>query len=138
MTVAFAAGRIDSTAPLKATWSASDVPSGVASYQVQVSIGGRAYKTIYSGTATSVTKFYPLNKKLVFRVRALDTVGNWSAWKTSPVRKLTAYQNSSTKVVYRGDWHRVLQAASSGAGTSSQPASPRTETRHGVAEAEIL
>jgi hypothetical protein len=113
--VAFGTGRIDSTAPLKITWSATDV-SGVATYQVQVSVAGGPFKTIYSGNGTTVTKSYAFRKTLVFRVRAKDNVGNWSGWKTSAKRKIASYQNSSPKVAYKGTWHKVASPASSGEG----------------------
>ncbi len=40
-TVAFGAGRVNESAPLRISWSAVDAGMGVASYDVQVSIGGR-------------------------------------------------------------------------------------------------
>jgi hypothetical protein len=115
-TVAFGSGRVDQTAPLRISWSATDVPSGVASYQVQVSIAGGAFKAVYAGTATSITKFYPFKQTLVFRVRAKDTVGNWSGWVTSGTRKIVSYQNTSTKVAYAGTWRQVSSIMSSGKG----------------------
>ncbi len=115
-TVAFATGRVDQTAPLKITWSATDVPSGVAQYQVQVSIARGPYKSVYSGTGTSIVKYYPFKQRLVFRTRAMDTLGNWSAWVTSSPRKIVSYQNTSRYVAYMGTWHQVNQAKSSGKG----------------------
>ena len=50
---------------------------------------------------------YGFKQLLVFRVRAQDTVGNWSGWVNSSPRKIVAYQNSNTNVAYSGTWHRV-------------------------------
>jgi hypothetical protein len=117
-TVAFGSGRVDETAPLKISWSATDVPSGVAKYEVQVSVAGGAFQPVYTGTGTSVTKFYPFKKLLVFRVRAQDTVGNWSGWVTSAGRKIVAFQESNKHVAYSGAWSRVKSSKSSGTGYS--------------------
>jgi hypothetical protein len=115
-TLAFGDGRVDETAPLKISWSATDVPSGVASYEVQVSVAGGSFQAVYAGAGTSVTKSYPFKKLLVFRVRAKDTLGNWSGWVTSAARKIVAFQNSNTHVAYSGSWTRVRSAKSSGTG----------------------
>ncbi len=115
--VAFGAGRVDSTAPLRITWSATD-PSGIRSYEVQVKVGTKAFAAVYTGTATSITKFYPFKQDLVFRMRATDAKGNVSAWATAATRKLAPYQNKNTskKLVYFGSWHQVLAPAASGNG----------------------
>ena len=75
-TVAFGAGRVNESAPLRITWSAVDAGVGVATYDVQVSIAGGAFRPVYSGPNTSVTKLYPFRKTLVWRVRATDHEGN--------------------------------------------------------------
>ncbi|HEY3335866.1 MAG TPA: Ig-like domain-containing protein [Candidatus Limnocylindrales bacterium] len=115
-TVAFATGRVDETAPLRITWSATDASSGVASYEVQVSVAGGAFKSVYKGAGTSIVKFYSFNKTLVWRVRATDVAGNTSGWVNSAKRTITPVQNSSTRNVYRGAWRNVDSLASSGRG----------------------
>ena len=101
-TVAFATGRVDETAPLRVSWSATDASSGVASYQVQVSVGGGAWRSVYTGANTSVVKFYRFNKSLVWRVRATDAATNVSAWATSASRKIVTYGRSATNLTYTG------------------------------------
>ena len=86
-TVAFGTGRVDETAPIKISWSATDVPSGVAWYEVQQSVAGGSFKALYAGTGTSITKLYGFKQVLVFRVRAKDTLGNWSGWVNSSARR---------------------------------------------------
>ena len=115
-TVAFATGRVNESAPLRITWSATDASSGVASYEVQVRIGTGAWKAVYKGAATSIVKYYPFKQTLVWRVRAKDVSGNQSAWLNSNARKIVAYQNKNTTNVYRGAWHNVNSEASSGHG----------------------
>ena len=115
-TVHFGTGRVDETAPLLISWSATDVGTGVASYEVQVSIAGGAFTNVYTGTGTSVTLFTGFNKTLVFRMRATDGDGNVSAWATSASRKIVPYQRNSKNVAYTGTWTNVTSAGSSGTG----------------------
>ena len=115
-TVAFGIGRVDQTAPIRIRWSAFDAGVGVASYEVQVSVAGAAFKPVYTGPGTTVKKFYPFKKALVWRVRATDGEGNTSAWKSSARRKIVAIQNSNPKVKYTGSWARVVTSAASGKG----------------------
>ena len=117
-TVHFGTGRVDETAPLLISWSATDIGTGVASYEVQVSIAGGAFTNVYSGPATSFTRFTGFGKALVFRMRATDVEGNTSDWATAATRKLVAYQRNSTKLTYTGTWTKVTSAGSSGTGYS--------------------
>ena len=77
-TVTFGTGRVDESAPLLISWSSSDVGSGVVAHELQLSIGGGSFTTIYSGSGTSYTKLFPFNKSLVWRVRATDAADNVS------------------------------------------------------------
>jgi hypothetical protein len=114
----FGTGRVDESAPLLLTWTATDTGVGVASSQLQVSINGGSFTTVYTGPATSNNRLYPLNKTFVWRVRATDKDGNVSAWTTSATRKVVAYQRNSTKLTYTGTWTKVTSAGSSGTGYS--------------------
>ena len=106
-TVVFGSGRVDQTAPLVISWSAVDAGVGVASYEVQVSVAGGAFKPVYSGPEDSVTEVLPVRKSLVWRVRATDHEGNTSGWvqlgqahDRQPSR--TATQRSSTPAPWTG------------------------------------
>jgi VCBS repeat-containing protein len=116
--VAFGNGRVNETAPIRISWSATDGQTGVAQYHVQASVAGGAWTTIYSGgVTTSMTKSYAFGKTLVFRVRAQDRAGNWSGWTSSPTRRILAYQApGSSRIAYTGTWTTVLQTTSSGVG----------------------
>ena len=115
-TVHFGTGRVDESAPLLIFWSSSDVGSGVVAHELQVSIAGGSFTTIYSGAGTSYTKLFPFNKSLVWRVRATDAAGNDSAWATSATRKVVPYQRNSKSIAYTGTWTNVTSAGSSGTG----------------------
>ena len=117
-TVTFGSARVDQTAPLHITWSATDTGSGVASYEVQASVAGGAFTTIYSGPSTSLDRMYPFNKSLVWRVRATDAATNVSDWATSASRKIATYGRSASNLTYTGTWTKVSSAGSSGTGYS--------------------
>ena len=109
--------RVDKTSSVTISWGATDAGSGVASYQVQVSIGGKPYQTISTGTATSIKKVYDFTRSFQIRVRATDTMGNTSGWKTAKYR-MVAIQNIATGVKYTSPWTWVTSPASSGDGYS--------------------
>ena len=115
-TVHFGTGRVDESAPLLISWSSSDIGSGVVSHELQVSIAGGSFTTIYTGAGTSYTKLFPFNKTLVWRVRATDAASNVSAWAKSASRKVVPYQGNSSNVTYSGTWIKVTSADSSGTG----------------------
>jgi hypothetical protein len=112
----FGVGRVTNSAPLKITWSAFDAGVGVDTYEVQVRIAGGAWKPVYTGPSTSVTKDYKFRKRLIWRVRATDLEGNTSGWHQSARRKLVAFQEHNPKVKYAGDWSHVRTRAASGSG----------------------
>jgi hypothetical protein len=117
--VAFATGRVDQTAPVRIAFRATDIGSGVASYELQVSIGGAAFKPVYTGPGTAVKRYYPFKQDLVWRVRATDNEGNTSAWVLSATRRIVGYQNTSKVVTYKGKWRQVREELASGAGYAS-------------------
>ena len=115
-TIAFgSASRVNQTAPLKITWSASDTGVGVESYDVEVKVGSGSFVHLYSGTDTSITKAYGFNTSLVWRVRATDNNDNVSGWVESATRKIAAYQGGSP-VTFTGTWRSVKTDAASGSG----------------------
>jgi hypothetical protein len=114
-TVVFGTGRVNETAPLRIAWSATDAGVGVAEYTVEAKVGSGAWTQIYSGTATTLTRFYPFSQDLYWRVKAEDGAGNVSDWRTSAKRKLAAYQGGSP-VAYSGTWRTVTSSGCSGSG----------------------
>jgi autotransporter-associated beta strand protein/VCBS repeat-containing protein len=116
--VTFGAGRVNESAPLLVSWSATDAGSRVSAYALEVSIDGAAFTSVYRGSATSVTRFYGFDHRLVWRVRATDHEGNVSAWATSAVRRLYAYQSPGlAATAYTGSWTTQLTAEASGIGS---------------------
>ena len=115
-TAAFGSGRVNESAPIRINWSATDAGSGVAKYQVQVSVGGGAFKAVYTGTGKAITKSYPFGKTLVWRVRATDQDGNVSGWVSSATRKIGAIQENNGGIHRTGTWSRVITHGASGTG----------------------
>jgi hypothetical protein len=113
-----AAGRVDASAPVIVGYGAADSDSGVASYQLQLSLGGKPFHTIYTGPDHRMRQVYSLGRSVVLRVRATDYAGNTSEWAVSPRYQLVAIQNSSKSVGYSSPWTVVRSPSSSGDGYS--------------------
>ena len=95
-----------STMRVHLAWSGSDLGTGIAKYQLQVSINGGAYATITLGSAASTTVNRTLSDgtSYRYRVRATDRQGNVSAFAYGPTFKPARFQNSSSVVSYAGSW----------------------------------
>jgi hypothetical protein len=132
---ALGTGRVDQTAALRVSWSATDTESAITGYEVQLSINGGPFTALYSGTGTSAVAQVPFNRSLVVRVRATDDDGNTSAWSLSATRRVVAYQNGNRKVDFKGRWRQVGEPRSSGAGhayTVEKGAKVTLEFRRGM------
>ncbi len=108
-----------SSVSARVTWSASDVGSGIRSYQLQQSVNGAAFTTIplTSSTATSAIRSLTVGTGYVFRVRATDGAGNVSAWRTATVIRPALYQEATSLATYSGTWATSLQSSASGGKT---------------------
>jgi hypothetical protein len=104
------------TVPVKLTWSATGVTSGVARYQLQQSINGGAYADISlpSPKTTTLSTSLNLGDTFRFRVRAQDKGGNWSTWKAGPSFTVDRHQEDYQAIICTGQW--TLQALSSASG----------------------
>ena len=95
--------------PVRLSWSATDVGSGVASYQLQQSVNGGAYADVSlpSQTTTALTVSLDPGKSYRYQVRAQDKAGNWSEWVAGPSLSLAAVQENGMEVSYpAGKWTR--------------------------------
>lgn len=111
-----ALGAIDRTsAPTTLTWSATDA-SGVASYELQRSVGGGAYApvSLSSVRATVITQRLEFAKTYRYRVRATDLDGNVSAWSQGRLFKPRVFQENAGAVSYMGSWRRQAMTGASG------------------------
>ena len=101
---ALSSGRITT----RLSWSASDVGSGVARFELQQRTDGGPWTSVSTSlTSPSVDRSLAPQHTYAFRVRGVDRAGNIGAWATSPVARLTGYSEKSRSIVYTGTWRRV-------------------------------
>jgi subtilisin len=90
-------------------WSAATDPSSpIGGYEIQASVDGAAWgPTIAVGpTIRAIGPVEAIGHLYQYRIRAKDTVGNWSPWATGPSVVSSIVQNSSPSVIYARTWHR--------------------------------
>ena len=95
------------TMSVRVTWPpATDVGTGVKSYQLQESASGGTYRSVTLSPAStrSVARSVTLTRSYRYRVRAVDAVGNVGAWVTGPSMVFGRYQETATSVAYGGSW----------------------------------
>ena len=97
------------TVPTRVTWPTATDQSGIAGYELQTSVNGGPFTTTAATTATVRSKLGNQSIGLAYRyrVRARDTVGNWSAWADGPSVTGVLVQDRSSATSYTGTWHRA-------------------------------
>jgi hypothetical protein len=104
--------------PVIVSWdAATDVGSGVASYELQRSVDGHAWTTMpkASPAARTTSLTLPRNRTYQFQVRAVDVAGNVGAWVRVGAFKLTVSQESSRSLSFiRGTWSRSTSVSYDG------------------------
>jgi hypothetical protein len=109
------------------SWSGSDAGSGIAKFELQVSVNGGAYTSIALATltSTSINRAQADDTSYRYRVRATDKEGNVSAWLNGPPWRLGRVQDDSASIVYTGSW--VASADPSALGGSHRSASSSSD-----------
>lgn len=109
---------IGSSVPLDVRWSAAtDRGTGVASYELELRTDGGAWKTVAlpSPTALAVTPSLLRNRTYQFRLRAIDEVGNASAWKNGRSFRLAVAPETTRALRFvRGTWSRSTSVSYDG------------------------
>jgi hypothetical protein len=94
--------------PVRLAWWAFDIGT-VAKYELQESNdGGATFTDVPLPTALTRTKIVYLDpgaNRYQFKTRATDGAGNVSAWVAGPVFTVSAFQESSPAISYKGTWH---------------------------------
>jgi hypothetical protein len=102
---------IGSGVPVTVAWdAATDIGSGVASYELQRSVDGQAWATMpkASPAARSTTLTMPRNRTYQFQVRAVDVAGNVGAWQAAGAFKLAVAQETTRALRFvKGTWSRT-------------------------------
>jgi subtilisin family serine protease len=96
---------------VRVSWrAATDPTSGIGAYQVQARIGAGAWGATVARTGTQLSAVYSLAyaTSYGFRVRAMDTAGNWSPWveSVSPTR-VQPVDDRSASIGRSGVWLRA-------------------------------
>jgi len=113
-------------------WSASDPGSGVARYDLEVSVDGGGYAAVplASPMSTSVDRPLTVGSSYRFRVRATDSVGNASSWTYGAAFRPAVYQETTSLAAYTGAWSTSKSAQALGGGYRWTSVSGRTVRFH--------
>jgi GH25 family lysozyme M1 (1,4-beta-N-acetylmuramidase) len=97
------------------TWSATD-PSGIGSYGLQQSNnGGTSWTTaVAATTGTAAWQWIPASSVAIQRLRAIDRLGNASAWTSGPRASVFITGQTGTAIAYTGTWRTYTNASSLG------------------------
>ncbi len=117
-TVVFGGGRVNETAPLRINWLAFDPASGVASYQVQVSVGGRRVRDDLQRPGHVGPQGLPVPQDPGVPRPGHRPCRQRVGLESSATRKIAAIQNSNKHIAYKAAWTGVRLPASSGMGYS--------------------
>jgi hypothetical protein len=112
-TAALAEGRriISGTAPVTFAWTGAAGSSPVDHYVVSRNCEGRGFGGSWTQTAANIT----LNVKVPgvgcrVRVQAVDKTGRASTTATSALAAPVVYQETSSRIAYRGTWRKASSA----------------------------
>jgi cytochrome c peroxidase len=105
-------------------WSGTDASSGIARFELQQSLNGRAFTdlSLSSPTATKRQVALAIGSAYQFRVRATDVAGNVSPWVTGPTFLAVVDQQDAPAVAYAGTWTNESPPGVSGGSVRSASA----------------
>jgi subtilisin len=106
-----------STVSSRVSWAAATDPSSpIGGYEVQTSVDGGAWSptSAYAATTLAIAPLQTIGHAYQYRIRARDTVGNWSPWVAGATARASLVQNSSSATRYVGTWKRLAYSYASG------------------------
>ena len=109
------------SAPIVVSWpAATDAASTIAGYELQTSRDGAAFGSTIATAATvrSRALTQTIGHSYAYRVRARDSVGNWSPWANGPSSSPVVVQDRAANVSYSASWKRLLYSNASGGSTT--------------------
>jgi subtilisin len=100
---------------MRVSWPAATDPSSpIASYEVETSRNGGAWGSTTARTAAQREIGYTVgfDANYRFRVRAVDTAGNWSPWAQAAAEtRIHPVDDRSSSLVRRGTWVRTWSSS---------------------------
>jgi len=107
---------INTTIPVKLTWTGKDGGSGIDHYEVWLSTNGAAYVKVASPTSATYTRSMPPSNTTTYRfeVRGIDKAGNVSAFAVGPTFHVALIDQTSSAVTWSGSWTTVSNTSASG------------------------
>jgi len=126
-----AAGKV----PASLSWSATDAGSGLQNFTLARHINAGAWSNILTGPlgaspsdAQSLSLTIPTATSYFYRTRYADVAGSVSAWANSFAIRLTALQESNSRIHYTGTWSRVTKKSDWAGKAKKSTASGSTAT----------
>ncbi len=109
--------------PVTVAWdAATDIGSGVASYELQRSVDGHPWTTMPKASPAARTASLTLarNRTYQFQVRAVDVAGNVGAWAPAGAFRLAVAQETTRSLSFvRGTWSRTTSVSYDGGASRS-------------------
>lgn len=112
-------GGVPTEVSVLVSWPAATDPSSpIGGYELEHRTDGGEWEgTIETGATTrsALVKGLDLTARQQFRVRARDTIGNWSPWVSSIEYTFRAVGDRSASLTYAGAWKRAPVASATNA-----------------------
>jgi hypothetical protein len=106
--------------PVRLKWTGTDAESGIGRYELQQSTDSGLWATVSTSLMVpTLDRLLSSGHTYRFRIRAVDKAGNASPWKTGITFKLSAAQQSSSVVHYKGTWATSSSSTYWGGSTKS-------------------
>lgn len=115
--------------PVKISWpAATDLGTGVATYELQRRLDGGAWVDVALPTAgaTSTAQDLPARRAVQYQVRATDHAGNIGSWRTGSAFHLRLASERSSAVSYGGTWWTSLSSVHIGGATKTARTAGKT------------
>ena len=115
--------------PVTVSWAAAtDVGTGVATYELRRRLDGGAWEDVALSTPTtrSISQVLPPGRAVQYQVRATDRAGNTGAWRTGAAFHLRLASERASGVRYTGTWTARLSSVLLGGASKSSRAAGAT------------
>lgn len=107
-----AGGAVGASMPVSVSWTGADPNNDIVRYELEVSTAGAPFAPVTLNTplALNTSVNIPANTFNQFRVRAVDSTAQTSAWNTGPIFQASAIQENTAATTYLGRWNTFTDA----------------------------